>query len=167
MEQEAREALVREGFGPERQRHERSLAVRYQGQSFELEVRWARKSNSDDEDIAKAFHRAHLARYGYAQEANKVEIVSLRVRSVGAVEKLRMKRDGRAAGKGSVASPRQFARVHFASGASRASVYVRDELRPGARLRTPCVVTEYSATTLIPKDARAAVDEHGNLIIEP
>jgi N-methylhydantoinase A len=162
MEREACEALRREGFGPERQRHERTLAVRYQGQSFELEVRWERGG-----DVAAAFHRAHLARYGYAQDKNKVEIVSLRVRSTGAVEKLREKRAGRAARQGSVAAPGQFARVQFASGASRAAVYARDELRPGARLRTPCVVTEYSATTLVPAGARAFVDEHGNLIIEP
>jgi N-methylhydantoinase A len=162
MEQEAGEALKREGFGPDRQRHERTLAVRYQGQSFELEVRPPRGG-----DIAAAFHRAHLARYGYAQGKNKVEIVSLRVRSTGAVEKLRTRRTGSSAQNGSVARPRRFARVHFASGAARAAVYARDELRPGARLRAPCVVTEYSATTLVPADARAFVDAHGNLIIEP
>jgi N-methylhydantoinase A len=116
-------------------------------------------------DIAAAFHRAHLARYGYAQEANKVEIVSLRLRSAGLVEKLKRRRSrGR---KGSVARPRRFARVHFAGGASRAAVYERGELGPGARLRTPCVVTEYSATTLVPAGARAFVDEHGNLVIKP
>ncbi|HYG79092.1 MAG TPA: hypothetical protein VD861_01815, partial [Pyrinomonadaceae bacterium] len=158
------EALKREGFGPERQRHERALAVRYRGQSFELEVRLKRGGR---EDIAAAFHRAHLARYGYAQEANKVEIVSLRLRSTGAVEKLRTRRGGGRARKGSVAAPQRFARVHFAQGASRAAVYERDRLSPGARLRTPCVVTEYSATTLVPAGARAHVDEHGNLIIEP
>jgi len=165
MEREAGEGLRREGFGPERQRHERALAVRYQGQSFELEVRLKRGGR---EGIAAAFHRAHLARYGYAQEANRVEIVSLRLRSTGVVEKLRTKRGGgRSARKGSVAAPRRFARVHFAQGASRAAVYERDELSPGARLRAPCVVTEYSATTLVHAGARASVDEHGNLIIEP
>jgi N-methylhydantoinase A len=160
MEQEARRVLGREGFGPRRQRHERLLAVRYKGQSFDLEVRWG-------QDVAAAFHRAHLARYGYAQEANRVEVVSLRVRSVGVVEKLRTERAARKARKGSVARPRDFARVHFADGAARTAVYARDELAAGARLSTPCVVTEYSATTLIPAGARAAVDAHGNLIIEP
>ncbi len=160
MEQEARRALTREGFGSDKQRHERLLAVRYRGQSFELEVRWG-------QDVAAAFHRAHLARYGYAQEANRVEVVSLRVRSVGVVLKLRSERAARTASKGSVARPRDFARVHFADGAARTAVYARDELTAGARLRTPCVVTEYSATTLIPAGARAAVDAHGNLIIEP
>ncbi len=160
MEQEARRALRREGFGSDRQRHERLLAVRYQGQSFELEVRWGK-------DVAAAFHRAHLARYGYAQEANRVEVVSLRVRSVGVVLKLRTQRAARSTRKRSVSRPHDFARVYFAGGAARTAVYARDELAAGARLRTPCVVTEYSATTLIPAGARAAVDGHGNLIIEP
>ena len=54
MEREGRATLRREGFAETKQRHERSLAVRYQGQSFELEIKWTRGGN-----IAQAFHRAH------------------------------------------------------------------------------------------------------------
>ena len=96
-----------------------------------------------------------------------VEVVSLRVRSVGAVQKLKAGRAAAVTRKGGVARPRDFARVQFAGGAARTAVYARDELAAGARLLTPCVVTEYSATTLIPAAARARVDAHGNLIIEP
>ena len=64
-------------FPKQEQRHERSLAARYQGQSFELRLKQPRG------DIAAAFHRAHRARYGYSQEKNVVEIVSARVRSTG------------------------------------------------------------------------------------
>ena len=39
-----------------------------------------------------AFHRAHQARYGYAQDKNVVEIVSARVRSIGVVEKVKARR---------------------------------------------------------------------------
>lgn len=162
MEREASAALRREGFIETRQRHERSLAVRYQGQSFELEVKWTRGG-----DIAKAFHRAHQARYGYAQEANKVEIVSLRLRSIGVVEKLRAERARRTSQKIVTVTPREFAKVYFSENETRAGIYARDELEPGARPRSPCIVTEYSATTLIPPGARAIVDAHGNLIIEP
>ena len=162
MEQEARAALHSEGFNSSHQRHERLLAVRYQGQSFELEIKWTRGGR-----IASDFHEAHRARYGYAQEANKVEIVSLRLRSSGIVGKLRAERASRTIGKSTIARPPGFAKVHFAEGAVRASIYARDELRPGARLHSPSVVTEYSATTLIPPGARARVDENGNLIIEP
>jgi N-methylhydantoinase A len=162
MEQEARSTLRREGFMEARQRHERSLAVRYQGQSFELEIKWTRGGH-----IAEAFHRAHFARYGYAQEANMVEIVSARLRSIGIVEKLRTARARRSARKVTATAPREFATVYFTERQSRAGIYDRDEIKPGARLRTPCIVTEYSATTLVPPGASAVLDEHGNLIIEP
>ena len=42
----------------------------------------------------------------------------------------------------------------------------REELTAGARLKSPCVVTEYSSTTLVPAGSQASVDRLGNLIIE-
>jgi N-methylhydantoinase A len=161
MERDARVALKREGFNEARQRHERSLAVRYQGQSFELGIKWKQGSN-----IAEAFHRAHLARYGYAQSANEVEIVSARLRSIGVVKKLKTERASRVSGRKMRVEPREYKMVHFAEGRTRAGIYARDRLASGARLRTPCIVTEYSATTLIPPGTHAFVDEQGNLIIE-
>ncbi len=163
MEREARSALGREGFkGAREQRHERSLAVRYQGQSFELGIRWERGS-----DVAEDFHRAHRARYGYAQSANGVEIVSARLRSTGVVKKMRPEGARRVSRRAGIAWPREHRTVHFAGGKARAAIYARRELAPGARLSTPCIVTEYSATTLVPAGARAFVDECDNLVIEP
>jgi N-methylhydantoinase A len=165
MEEEARAALDREGFKRGRQRHERSLAVRYQGQSFELEISWSR-----NRQVAEAFHSAHLARYGYAQVKNSVEIVSARLRSIGVVEQLSEEplKARRAPRRRIIVEAREQRAVHFAEGLrARAGIYARDELKAGAHLRAPCIVTEYSATTLVPPGANAFVDEHGNLIIEP
>ncbi len=162
MERESRRTLNREGFNNARQHHERRLGLRYQGQSFELEIKWIKGVN-----IAAAFHRAHLARYGYAQEANSVEIVSARLRSTGLVEKLRAKQAKAMISRRTAAPPHGFAKVFFDGRQLRASIYHRDELKPGARLRSPCIVTEYSSTTLIPTGASAALDNYGNLIIEP
>ena len=161
MERAARAALRREGFADARQRHERTVAARYKGQSFELEIKFRRPS-----EIAAHFHRAHLARYGYEARSNAVEIVSARVRSAGLVEKIGDD-GGETRGRASAAvAPHAETLVHFALKPARASVYVREELRAGARLRAPCVVTEYSSTTLVPAGARARVDGGGNLIIE-
>jgi N-methylhydantoinase A len=159
LERSARATLRREGFVDAAQHHQRSLAMRYLGQSFELEIKQT-KGN-----IAGAFHRAHLARYGYAQEAITVEIVSARVRSIGVVEKLKQAR---------WPSSRKMkaARAHdqvatFLDGKRvRAGVYHREELPAGTKLRVPCIVTEYSSTTLIPAAAQARVDAFGNLLIE-
>ncbi len=141
MEREAAKVLRSEGFPRSRQRHERSLAMRYRGQSFELEVR------DMTGDLVAAFHRAHRQRYGYAQEQSQIEIVSARVRSFGLVEKLAQRK--------------------IASGGKRprGNIYKREELRAGAKLKTPCIVTEYSATTLIDADSAARIDSYGNILI--
>ena len=161
MEREALRALRSEGFGESVQRHERLLAVRYKGQSFELEIKWRPRMS-----VASSFHAAHQARYGYSQPGNAVEIVSARLRSSGIVEKPETRSAAKVVRR--PARPHDYAKVYFsASRPERTALYRRHELRPGARLVSPCIVTEYSATTLVPAGARARVDPHGNIIIEP
>jgi len=158
MEREGRLALRREGFSEARQRHERSLAVRYKGQSFELEIK------KISGKIRKVFDESHSARYGYAQRQNAVEIVAARLRSVGLVDEIRQSR-ARGVRQG-YAMPRQYTRAILDSKDLRVGVYFRGDLNPGQRLRTPCIITEYSATALVPAGARAEVDRFGNLLIK-
>jgi N-methylhydantoinase A len=49
--------------------------LRYRGQSFELTVPL-------QDDLARAFHRAHAERYGYADEAREIELVAVRTADV-------------------------------------------------------------------------------------
>lgn len=158
MEQEARDVLRVEGFEDKKQRHERSLAMRYRGQSFELAVKY--RPNSIIED----FHRLHRERYGYAQEESPVEIVSARMRSLGLVEKLRQKKSV-VKTRRKYAEPREYRMSYFSGRRLRVGVYKREELAAGVKLCTPCIVTEYSATTLVPEDVDAYLDEFKNLII--
>lgn len=159
LEKQARADLRREGFPENKQRHERSLAVRYKGQSFELQIKQTAGN------IVAAFHRAHRARYGYAQESNAVEVVSARVRSIGVVGKLKVRRLKSSTANG-FARPGQFAETLFERKKTRVSVYRREEIMAGSSLRVPCIVTEYSGTTLIPEGMSAKVDDHGNLIVD-
>ena len=154
MEREAGKVLRAEGFPRTRQRHERSLAMRYRGQSFELEV-------SDNGDLATAFHRLHRERYGYAQEQSEIEIVSARLRSFGLVDKLAQTKVARGKVK-----PVRHVPAYFDGRKVKVVLYERDMLPASAKLQTPCIVAEYSATTLIPADAAARVDNFGNLLIE-
>ncbi|HSE22775.1 MAG TPA: hydantoinase/oxoprolinase family protein [Pyrinomonadaceae bacterium] len=158
MERNARADLGQEGFKTSSQKHERSLALRYRGQSFELEI--AKTTG----DVAGSFHRAHRQRYGYAQEESEIEIVSARVRSYGLVEKLREKKL-RPNAPGRVLKPRNFTDAYFGGKKVRAAVYRRPELPSLTRLRAPAIVVEYSATTLIPEGSHTEVDRYGNLII--
>lgn len=157
LEREATHVLRREGFAPAKQRHERALAMRYRGQSFELLI------TKTDGNIAAAFHRAHRERYGYAQEQSEIEIVSARLRSVGVVEKLTVRKVAVSRG---AAKPHGNTIAYLGGRKTDVAIYRRDELRGGVKLRTPCIVTEYSGTTLVPADARARVDVFGNILIE-
>jgi N-methylhydantoinase A len=159
IEKQARTDLRREGFAENKQRHERSLAVRYKGQSFELQI----KQTSGN--IVDACHRAHRARYGYAQESNVVEIVSARVRSIGVVEKLKAARSKRVTSQ-SFSKPSEMIETFFERKRISGAVFRREEVVAGSRLRAPCLVTEYSATTLIPAGCQARVDSLGNIIID-
>jgi len=157
LEREATRVLKAEGFANSRQRHERSLAVRYRGQSFELEIPVAQG------DVSKSFHRAHRDRYGYAQDS-EVEIVSARLRSLGLVDDLPRQSIRPAKQKRTVSPARKYtARMNGKK--MTVAVYKREELPAGVALQTPCIVSEYSATTLIPERANASIDRYGNLII--
>ncbi|MFN2599289.1 MAG: hydantoinase/oxoprolinase family protein [Pyrinomonadaceae bacterium] len=161
MEREARDALRREGFDAARQRHGRSVAARYRGKSFELEIKFR-----NPRGVASDFHRAHLARYGYEQRSNPVEIVSARVRSRGLVAKIAGGKAAASTKSRAPLAPPRTAEVYFDTRPVRAAVYAREELPAGAKLRAPCVVTEYSSTTLVPAGASASVDARGNLVVE-
>ena len=156
MENSGSSALRREGFPPSEQRHEHSLAMRYEGQSFELEIKQT-KGN-----LVDAFHRAHRDRYGYAQETSLVQVVSARLRSIGLITK---KKQQAASVKKRSVKPSRTPVAYIDGKPVRVAVYERDELATGARVRTPCIVTEYSSTTLIPEGTAAQVDGLGNMII--
>jgi N-methylhydantoinase A len=157
LENSNRTSLLNEGFPDTSQQHTRSLAARYKGQSFELELQ------QTSGDIAAAFHRAHLKRYGYAQTGDVVEIVGARLRSGGLVRPLQQKKLKKPATK--IDNSPSYVETIIEGKARRVVLYRREDLAAGFGLRTPCLVTEYSSTTLIPDGTQARVDGYGNLII--
>jgi N-methylhydantoinase A len=97
-----------------------------------------------------------------------VEVVSARVRSTGIVEKVAQRRSASAKStrRKQFAKPVRNVNAYVDGKKLSVAIYQRDELAAGERLRAPCIVTEYSSTTLIPPDARGEVDGYGNLIIQ-
>jgi N-methylhydantoinase A len=149
--------LKSEGFSRDRTRLVRSAAIRYAGQSFEIDIPWSA-------GVERAFHSAHRQRYGYADSTRVIEIVSLRVRAAGVTEKPRL---ARATVEGAYSPPAvRTAAVFLTDRSSQLPVFDREQLRPGARFKGPAVVVEYSSTTLVPKGWRCNVDAWHNLKIE-
>jgi N-methylhydantoinase A len=117
-------------------------------------------------DFVSSFHGAHERRYGYADPARPTEVVTVRARLVGMTPKLELSRQAigaphaRAAVKG-------VRRSIFAGSARATPEYDRAWMRAGHRFAGPAIVTEYSATTLVPAGWQARVDAYGNLVLEP
>jgi N-methylhydantoinase A len=156
LEKQARMDLGEEGFDKDRMKFARIAGVRYIGQSFEIDVKWGK-------NFETAFHSAHRERYGYADRSRPTEIVSLRVRASGITEKPKLRRVP--LGEKRAIKPAHTARVYFSKRAIEAAVYRRDDFRPGAKLRGPAIITEYSSTTFVPPGRAVEVDGWLNLLI--
>jgi N-methylhydantoinase A len=159
LEKEGRKQMRAEGFSGGSTQIHRSLDMRYAGQSYELNVPFTG-------DFLSAFHRGHEKRYGYFDRARACEVVNIRARFTGrtpkpALPKLRI-------GGPSAAPARVLqSQVLFRGRRKITPVYDRSGLRAENRITGPAIVTEYSATTLIPPEWSGRVDRNGNLILEP
>lgn len=158
MEKIALRDMRHEGFGRGQIRIQRSVDMRYIGQAYELNV-------PAGGDFVAAFHRAHERRYGYSDAKRAVEIVNVRIRATGATSKPALPKipAGLASSRNALAGE---SKVFFNGKAVRTGIYARAKMRAGNRLTGPAIVTEYSATTVVPFGWRTRVDKYGNLIME-
>lgn len=148
--------LRNEGFPATRVRLIRSLAVRYRGQSFELDVPWS-------PNFATSFHRAHRERYGHDDPLRDVEIVNLRLRGVGVTTKPSIRRERVTAFRTIKARGESLVRIGRAE--VMTPVFDREMLRPGSSIWGPGIVIEYGSTTFLPPNWRLKVDGYRNMVL--
>jgi N-methylhydantoinase A len=166
------ETTARKEFGRERWRGtlecERSLDLRYRGQGYELNISVTK--NLGSRFHKERFHEEHQCRYGYHHPGREIELVTLRLRARlrTAPPQLRVERQRATAGRldGSRPSPREPATVCFDGNLLQTPVFERGDLVPRQSMTGPAVITEYSATTVIPAGKRFWVDRAGNLMIQ-
>ncbi|MGH9389920.1 MAG: hydantoinase/oxoprolinase family protein, partial [Vicinamibacteria bacterium] len=152
-------AMTGEGISARRVRADCVADLRYVGQSYELAVPF-------DRHFLDRFHQLHRRRYGHSDRKAPVELVNLRVRWVGRVDRPPILRPDGPASPRRGAAP--FARwpMIFEGRARRGRGYLRPDLPPGFSFRGPAVVLEEHATTVVTPDASARVDRMGNLFLE-
>jgi len=163
------EATALEEFRGERWRgalhYERSLDLRYRGQGYELNVPIVYTTGN----MTTRFHDEHQRRYGYHHAGREIELVTLRLRArlrTPQLEGLPVTRQQTARKSSRRVAPVERAAVFFRDKAVTTPVFERAELVPGRPMRGPAVITEYSATTVIPPRKRFWVDASENLIIK-
>ena len=168
MEAEARAQLAAEGFREDAVRVRRSADCRYEGQSFELTVPVAAGAvdAATLAGIAEAFGREHQRTYGHRAGADEpVEVVSLRVVGAGIPDRPRVPEALRVdrTGPGRAGGVRA---VYFGPELGWRQTPIVDRPDLATPREGPCIVEEYDATCVVPPDARAALDVHGNIVIE-
>lgn len=119
----------------------RTVDLRYRGQGFELNVKHGPQ-------VMERFHAEHKRRFGYSSPEREVEIVTVRVRA-------RMRSEGRSRARVTPDEPRHEHR----------EAINRSQLQPLPIYRGPAVITEYSATTVVPAGCTFKLDKAGNLVI--
>ena len=142
--------------------HRFSIDVRFRGQGYELNVPYTRR-------LAQAFRREHERRYGYSYPGREMELVTLRVRATIPSAKSRL---GRARQEGrfdEVESGNRIPEtrpVWLAGKKVAARIYARSSLRPGRKFAGPAIVTEYSATMVVPAGKRFWLDRSRNVLVQ-
>ena len=169
MEGLARAELEQEGLPSERMTAYRFLDVRYVGQSFELTVDYpASRASRTSEGLARAisdsFYRAHLQRFGYADRAEPVEIVNLRLKLDLAVDKPDLQLETASDADASEARISTVS-VVFREGELETPLYDRALLATGNRIAGPALVVQLDTTTVVPPGWQGEVDAYGNLLL--
>jgi N-methylhydantoinase A len=164
MEAEASAQLARDGYSAERAALHRSIDLRYAGQGFELTVSTGSPFHEDAANrAARSFHDRHRDVYGYAAEAEPLEVVALRLAALVSVTKPRLARETKAGRQPSADALRTRRKAFFGDTWHEARVYERNALRAENRLEGPAIVEQYDATTVVPPGWIAKVDELRNL----
>jgi len=165
FEREGRERLEAEGFPAERTAFERSIDLRYAGQSFELTVPVPGDLDADGlETVAERFHERHRQRYGTAYEDEPIELVTIRGRARGLVDPPAL--DPERADR-SLAEARLGTReVVYDGTVDDTAIYERAALPTDATFEGPAVVQGDDSTTVVHPGQRVAVDDDANLIVE-
>jgi N-methylhydantoinase A/oxoprolinase/acetone carboxylase beta subunit len=148
--------LSAEGFHDETIRTDRSLDLRYLGQSYEITVPFS-------SGYRATFDQMHQNLYGYRNDKGAVEIVSIRVKAIGQTEKPALPRRQIAASDRPF--PAAIREVIFNGSLQPTPLFARDSLQPGMSSQGPAVIAGAQSTTVVPPDWRFTVDAVGTLVV--
>ncbi len=137
---------------------ERSLDMRYRGQSYELNVPL-------NDTFLQTFHQQHQATYGYAKPEGVIEIVNLRLRAIGksTPPPLSAQPLGDSSPHKAFLDTRP---VIFHQETIPTPFYQAERLQSGNRLPGPAVVVRNDTTILLSPTDQAWVDQWENIVIE-
>ncbi len=146
----------------------RRLDMRYQGQEHTLTVTLPNGASPSPDGhldaLRQRFEDTYRARYGHSNPEASMETVNLRLTALGDVGRPLLQPGYRPQDPSD--TPSKTTPVLFASGSYSTARFHRESLVPGSAIAGPAIVEEATATTVIPPEGAATIDEYGCLIIE-
>jgi N-methylhydantoinase A len=147
----------------------RSADLRYVGQEHAVTVDLPRHlfDGRNRDGIKAQFDRVHTNQYGYADQHQPAEIVSLRCTVIGTLPKPQVARleNGR---ESPPPDARRGTRAVFfpQQGYCSTPIFDRARLKAGNRISGPALVEEYASTTVVMPGDVLQIDDFGNLHIQ-
>ena len=167
MVEQAREQLEKGGFSGTQAEIRRFAGLHYMGQTFELTIPVADGplDASSLAELENLFAEDHERNYGHrAGPEEPVEIVNIQVVGRGIPDKPRVPKTISLDLPDAVERP-QPRQAYFGSGVGwlETPVLFRADLKTARN--GPCIIEEYDSTCVVPPDATAELDGHGNIKI--
>ncbi|QEC46135.1 hydantoinase/oxoprolinase family protein [Baekduia soli] len=165
LEAQASAAMERDRVPATHRRMERYAECRYAGQGYELRVACPEGEASEDwlARLTEAFHDRHEREYYRAYREQAIEVVNVRVRGVGELQRVVWP----------LLEPREAADPHathdvwFRVAGEPVRLpcpfYVRDDLAPGQTVAGPAVIQQFESTTIVPPGQTVQVNPYGIL----
>ena len=167
LEQQAFDQLAKNGFEAHQTRLQRSASMHYQGQIYELSVLVPEGLIGQNliDTLEMAFGDEHERTYGHrAGPGEPVELVNLELIGQGISKQSRVPdllQIEETSQRESLAR-----QVYFGPDRGWMDVPVVDRGWLNKATDGPCIIEEYDATCLLPPNARASLDERGNIVID-
>ncbi|MBI4523662.1 MAG: hydantoinase/oxoprolinase family protein [Deltaproteobacteria bacterium] len=164
----ARTDLRLEGFADQEMALNPFLDLRYAGQGYELTVPSLMPplAPADLDLMRERFDRQHEQAHGHKAETEPVELVSLRLISVGLVPQAKLSPVTPTGRKVEAAQIGEreifFGKEH---GTLNCRIYARELLEPEHRIVGPAVIEQMDTTTVIHPEQEATVDGYRNLMV--
>ncbi len=164
LEETALRALIVEGHKKSEIGLRRLADIRYAGQAYELTVALP-QGTFDLDAVVGLFHAEHERTYGYRSEADRVELVNVKVLARVVSTNARDTWDPAKLREGGKAQHgRRKAYFGREGGLIETPVIARSDLS-GGRRAGPLIVEEYDSTCLVPPGASATLDALSNIVI--
>ncbi|MBU6378698.1 MAG: hydantoinase/oxoprolinase family protein [Gammaproteobacteria bacterium] len=141
-----------------------AVDLRYKGQAFEMTVPWVASAIDADSlaATAQAFHDEHERRYSYANRADLVELVTVRLNAIGRLARVEARADV-AAAQGGATGTRD---VYGRDGWEAIPVWRRDNLGETAAVTGPAIIEEAYTTIFLASGWRLTRGPDGHLFAD-